>query len=354
MAKKTKKDVSESFLKERKMKILGCIIESYIETAEPVGSKTMCRKYRMKYSPATIRNVMAELEHEGLITHPHTSAGRIPTDKGYRYFVDFVMKPYPLAPQEQAYIRAQLAHAEGSVEALLHRVLEVVSRFTDELTVGVTPEIRQSVFKHIELVPLSQRKILSTLLTQEGIVKNSILSFDADFTGKEIERINNYMNQTLSGQSVDEIVDYMHHKILEAQDTFYYMFKKAMDIFETISSLEESHIWYTGLENLFQQPELQDAHTARELMKLLEGKNSLLEAVAGDGSSAAHVEFLIGKENKYKPLYLYTIARASYRMGGKNFGMLGIIGPTRMSYPKVSSVLDFTCREVEKIFEKEF
>jgi len=235
----------------------------------------------------------------------------------------------------------------------MQKTLEVVSELTDELTVGITPDIKESVFKHIEITPLSSHKLLSTMLTEEGMIKNSILDLDSDFNEKELERINNFLNQTLPGQSVNEIVEYINHRILEAQDAFYYMFKSAMEIFQSISALEEPHVAFTGLENLFGQPEFSDSKQARELMKFLEGKNAFVEVVASHAGKECKVLFSIGKENKQKNLYPYTIASSSYKMGGKNSATVGVIGPTRMSYPRVSAVLEYTCNEIGKFLERE-
>ena len=197
---------------ERQKKILCAIVESYIDTAMPVGSRAISQRFRWSVSPATIRNVMADLEDTGLITHPHTSAGRVPTDKGYRFYVDSLLEPKHLTREEESLINKLLKRSFEDFDSLMHASSRAISMITDVAGIVLTPRLKRSVFKHIEFIPVDSSRILAVLMTGSGIVRSSIMEVGEELAKSELLRISEFLNQELEGMFLTEIKDY-HKKL---------------------------------------------------------------------------------------------------------------------------------------------
>lgn len=222
----------------RRQKVLEIIIHSYISSASPVGSRTISRKYRMGLSPASIRNVMAELEETGLIMQPHTSAGRIPTDNGYRFYIDSLMNRERLTKDEEERIRCELNSKIEEIDDLIQKTTKILSAVTNQLGLVLCPSIKRDLFRRIELVPIDKKRVLVVLITTTGLIKEAIVDLEKTQEPNELRRMVNFLNQELSQMPLNEIKDYILRRLLQEKNSFYHLYKFAQEIFRQSSVLE--------------------------------------------------------------------------------------------------------------------
>ncbi len=326
-------------LKSRTHKILEAIISAYVESAVPVGSEALWAKHRFKISPATIRNIMAELEGQGLVTHPHTSAGRVPTDLGYRYYADLLMEPRHLAPEEEAQIEAALRSLSEDPMGLLEGAARLLSDMAREAGVVLIPQMTQGSFRHLELIPMEPQEVVGVLIATEGLVRHAHLELEEPVEEEELLRLAHFLNQELSGMPLSEVNLYLERALLEATSGFFHLYKRALGLLSMSSFFEEDPtLILEGTSWIFEAPEFRDIHETRRLLKGLEQKELLTEILKKD-LSADGVKFHIGSENRDLSLSRCTIASAPFRLRGGARGVLGVIGPTRMDYPRVSALV---------------
>jgi len=317
------------------------ILESYIETVMPVGSRAISQRFRHTISSATIRNVMADLEEMDLITHPHTSAGRVPTDKGYRFYVDSLLEPKHLTREEESIISRMINRRCEGFESLMQATSRAISIITNEAGIVLTPRLKRSVFKHIEFIYVDSSRVMAVLITRSGIVRNSILDLDDQLTRPELFRISEFLNQELEGMFLGEVKDYLTRRLLEQRDSFYTFLKKAMSILSTPSLLRmEDRMYFEGTTSLMSHPEFEDIRKARLFLKLFEEKKDILDLFNEDMDRDG-IKVHIGKENTCKYIQEYTVVTSNYKINERVVGVLGAIGPTRMEYGKVISTVGY-------------
>ncbi|MFC1624624.1 heat-inducible transcriptional repressor HrcA [Candidatus Omnitrophota bacterium] len=338
-------------LEERRKKILCSIVESYIESAIPVGSRTISQRSRWAMSPATVRNIMVDLEERGLITHPHTSAGRVPTDKGYRFYVDCLLEPKHLTKEEEATITKIVNKGCENFESLMEASSRAVSIITNVAGIVLTPRLKRSVFKQIEFIHIDSSHILAVLITGSGIVKNSMLDIEEELTRSELLRISEFLNQELDGMFLEEIQNYLRRRLLEQRDSFYTFFKKAMLILSAPSLLKmEDRMYFEGATSLMSYPEFKDISKARLFLKLFEEKKDILDLFNEDIETDG-IKVHIGRENACKAIQNYTVVTCNYKIRNRAIGVLGAIGPTRMEYGKVISAVGYLSDILGKALE---
>jgi heat-inducible transcriptional repressor len=317
-------------LNERSRKILEAIIEDYIDSAEPIGSRAMTRRHSLGLSPATVRNVMADLEEMGFIASPHTSAGRVPTARGYRVFVDTLLTIRPLD-------RAEL----GQLEVNLHpdhpqRVITQASLLLSELSrfagIVVAPRRRSAAFRHIEFLALSEKRLLLIIVTPDGDVQNRILVTEKSFTPAELVMATNFLNQHYAGLTFDEIAPRIHDELTQLRE----------DITALMQLALEASI--SGERNLLGSADLASNMTRlRELFELFETKTLLVQLLEGS-QRAQGVQIFIGGESGIGPLDECSVVAAPYEVDGQVVGTVGVIGPTRMAYERVIPIVDITAK----------
>jgi len=336
-------------LKSRKEKILGTIIETYIKEAKPVGSRTIARKLRFKYSPATIRNIMADLEEEGYITHPYTSAGRVPTNKGYRYYVDNLMPQEELTPQEKREIMREYANFKmEDLSTIMEKTGRLLARLSEEAGIVVYPRIERSKLKHIELIDIGNNCVLMVLVTNSGLVKNLILRFPQSYSRSQLEKISNLFNFELEGTYVSEIYRYLLQKKLTEDFSIYNLFKDAFSILEeAFKQLEEERFCFEGATQIISKPEFENREALAKLLHLIEEKRTILEIISQDMEEEG-IKIHIGEENPFEEVKYLSIITANYHIEKNAVGALGIIGPTRMAYAHILSIV----KNVKEILEK--
>jgi len=327
-------------LNKRKLQILQAIIDDYIVSAEPVGSRTIAKKYDMGISSATIRNEMADLEEMGYLEQPHTSAGRVPSDKGYRLYVDRLMKIKKLSITEAKYIKDLYAKKTNQLEQVIIQTSKILSSLTNYTAVVLGPKMDRVLIKHIQLVPIDKRCALLVLITNNGITKDAVISIPEGIDEDYLYRISNMLNHLFKDKSIEDIKLEPLLKIQKDMLQNREFFNSIIDALTTsIDVGDASEIYLGGAANIFNYPEYHDIIKAKEFFDLLEQKEFLYKLLVRSEKSGVSVT--IGQENQYKELQEYSIVTATYSAGGRTLGTLSIIGPTRMEYSKAISVMDF-------------
>ncbi|MBU1147189.1 MAG: heat-inducible transcriptional repressor HrcA, partial [Candidatus Omnitrophica bacterium] len=326
-------------VEQRQKKILAAIVESYIDSAAPVGSRAVSQRFRWSMSPATIRNVMVDLEEAGLITHPHTSAGRVPTDKGYRFYVNSLLEPKHLTREEESVIVRMLNRKSEDFESLMQNASRAISMITNEAGVVLTPRLKKSIFKRIEFIPVDSSRALTVLITGSGIVKNAILNVEDGLTKSDLFRMSEFLNQELEGMFLGDIRNHLTRRLLEERDSFYAFLKKAVTMLSNPNFFNmEERLYFEGTSGLMSHPEFEDIKKARVFLRLFEDKKDLVDLFNEDMESDG-IKVHIGKENTCRHIQDCAIVTCNYQINGRTIGALGAIGPTRMEYGKVMSAV---------------
>lgn len=328
-------------LESRRKKVLEIIVQCYVDTAFPVGSKTVCCRSRLGLSPATIRNVMAELEEMGLVTHPHTSGGRFPTDKGYRFYVESLMENIRLSLEETEIIESTYQDRWEGVEELVERTTRLLSELTKQIGMVLFPRLKKAPFKHIGLFYTAPNKIMVTLVTSSGLVRNAEMEVTEPIEETQLQRICQFMNSQCQGLPLADIEELLTRRLLAESGVLSYLYKMAIEIVRSSSLMEEEDkIYLGGTSYLLEQPDFKDPEKTKFLLRSLEEKKELLELMSGDFNSQG-VNVHIGKENTYEQMQSCSLVTYAYRTGGEVLGVLGVIGPTRMHYSKVIPVVEY-------------
>ena len=328
-------------LNERAQMLLKALVERYIADGQPVGSRALSRVSGLDLSPASIRNVMADLEEMGYIASPHTSAGRIPTPRGYRFFVDTLLKIKPLDRIEIHQLEGQL-HTENR-QRLVSSASHLLSDLTRFAGIVMTPR-RTAMFRHIEFLTLSEKRILLIIVSPEGDVQNRIFRTDRSYSQSELIEAANMLNQNYAGCSFEEIRRRIHDELKELRENMSQLMTAALEVGSRALQEASDEVVISGERNLLQVHDLSgDMVRLRRLFELFEQKTGLLQLL--DTSSRAHgVQIFIGGESGLVPLDECSIVTAPYEIDGNVVGMLGVIGPTRMAYERVIPIVDITAK----------
>lgn len=337
--------------KSRTHKIFEAIIQAYAETGAPVGSEYLLSQYHFHLSAATIRSVMADLEDQGLLTHPHTSAGRVPTDLGYRYYVDLLLQPKRLSPEEEGRLGEFSRIRFDQPHDLLEEATRLLSEMTRAAGIVLIPQLAEGSFQHLQLIPVDQRGVVGVLIASEGFIKHAKLELEEPVDEDELIRIERFLNQELAGMPLSQVDDYLERTLLEASSALLHLYKRASELLSLKSFFDEGpSLILEGASAVLEAPEFQDMERTRRLLRGLEEKEDLLEILRRD-RQADHVKFHIGSENKETSLVDCTICAAPYRLRGGVMGSLGVLGPTRMDYPRVSALVGRAAQVVTRAFE---
>ncbi|HET7560073.1 MAG TPA: heat-inducible transcriptional repressor HrcA [Limnochordia bacterium] len=330
-------------LDDRKRRILQAVTNDYIETAEPVGSRTIARRYHLGVSPATIRNEMADLEESGYLEQPHTSAGRVPSDKGYRFYVDALMPPHHLTGDERRALAWELEAQRRMVQEVVHHTARLLSMWTRYTAVVVAPRVSTSRFRHIDLIPLDARNVLVVLIADPGFVLNRVVRLpnriDAQLLGRAAEE----MNRSLRGVSLRNIGRTMIGQLRDGLAELG-LFEDALGLITQALADGSEQVYLEGTVHIFEQPEFHDVERAKGLLALLEERNLVFSMLSELADGATHVR--IGQENPLQEMAGCSLVVAGYRIGGEIVGALGVIGPTRMAYARVLCLVEATAESL--------
>ncbi len=330
-------------LDKRYQTLLKALVERYIADGQPVGSRTLSRHAGIDLSPATIRNVMADLEEMGLIHSPHTSAGRVPTPKGYRLFVDTLLTVQPLEVEQTAQIEGGIRADEP--QRVLNAAAGLLSNLSHFAGVVMTPR-RALLFRQVEFLRLSDRRILLIIVTPEGDVQNRILATERDYSASELTQASNYLNAHFAGRDLETVRSGLRQELTSLRDDITALMTAAVDASERALSEENQPVVISGQRNLLGVADLSySMDRMRQLFDLFEQRTRLLELL--DSSSQAQgVQIFIGGESQLVPMDELSVVVAPYSVDGRIVGTLGVIGPTRMAYERVIPIVDITAKLV--------
>lgn len=335
---------------DRKQLILQAIIEDYINTAEPVGSRTISKKYLTAISPATIRNEMADLEEMGYIEQPHTSSGRIPSDKGYRIYVNQILEQQKIIEMHQEFIKTEFFDTLGEIDRLIKHASKLLSQLTSYTSIAMAPQIKSSVLKRIQLIKIDTTTLLIVLITNSGIVKNGVIRVVKDLSHDLIEKLSRIFNEVFEGLSVQDIDDNVIKELMLRMNGYNDIVEQVLsEIIRTLQYTDKTEIYHDGAANMLNLPEFKDIDRAREFFNILEEKELLFNLL---NEAENDVSVSIGSENKYEQLNDCSVITATYKINGKTIGSIGVVGPTRMDYTKVISIVDCVKGNMTEILTK--
>lgn len=337
-------------LSERKHTILRAIIQNYLETGEPVGSRTLSKSTDLKLSSATIRNEMADLEDLGYIFQPHTSAGRIPTDKGYRLYVDMLLAD---KEEELAELKNLMLEKTDQVDKVLKRAAKVLAANTNYATMVSTPMLRKNTLKFIQLSQVDDEQIVAVIVMNGNVIKNKIIEVDEPLSNENILKLNMLLNTTLNGMSIEEINLGLIARLKEQAGIHSQVISDVLDAVADIIHIEEDmEIYTSGATNMFKYPELSDNQSAQEIIRTFEEKQQLADFVTDTlASEDKHgIQVYIGEEAPVKTMKDCSVVTATYELGDGMKGTIGIIGPKRMDYEHVMKTLKTLQNELDTVY----
>ncbi len=339
-------------LTERKLKILQAIISDYVKTAEPVGSRTISKKYDLGISPATVRNEMADLEEMGYLTHPHTSAGRVPSDAAYRLYVNALMEKKELSREEKNVIAERLHANVNEFEKTIEHAATVLSEITNLTSFALTPSQNEDALKFINLLPVDKNTVVMMIVSESGKISNRAINVKVPYTEENLQLLAKTMTYNYKGRSISDVLT---NNIIES---FYTdiaamsgLEKDVMPNFmKTLEDMLNVNLYMEGLTNIFDIPEYNDLQKAKSFIEMLSQKEDFTRKLMEreDG-----VIVTIGEENADDIMNDCALITASYHIDGKLVGKIGVIGPTRMKYSEVTSIVEYLTDNLSKTFKLE-
>ena len=335
---------SKQPLNERAQQLLRVLIDRYIDDGRPVGSRTLSRDAGLDLSPATIRNVMADLEELGLVAAPHTSAGRIPTVKGYRFFVDTLLSLKPLDDAEVSQLQERLSQ-DNNEQGLINSVSDMLSGITSLAGVVTLPSRNYSAWRHIEFLPMSENRVLTVVVGNDDQVQNRIFTTARPFTPAELQQASNYLNSVFGGKSIPQVRETIVKEMQEAKNSMDKLTLAAMQMAEKVCENvdQQDDFVLAGQTNLMGVNELSDIDKLRDLFDAFNTKRDILH-ILDQSQQANGVQIFIGEESGYHPLDECSVVTSPYEVDGQAAGVLGVIGPTRMAYERVIPIVDITAK----------
>ena len=329
-------------LDARAQTLLKALVERYIADGQPVGSRALSRISGLDLSPATIRNIMADLEDMGFIASPHTSAGRIPTPRGYRIFVDTLLTVQSI-DETTVELKLQARRQLNSPQKIISNAAQVLSSLSQFAGVVMTPR-HESVFQQIEFLRLSEKRILLVIVSPGGDVQNRLLLTDVDYTPSQLIQAANYLNQHYAGSSFDDVRTRLQGELRQLRDDMTKLMQAAVEAGSDAMADDEEHVVISGERNLLSVTDLASNMTSlRKLFDLFEQKTSLMQLL-DVSSKATGVQIFIGGESQLVPMDEMSVVTSPYEVNGKIVGTLGVIGPTRMAYERVIPIVDITAK----------
>ncbi|MCG8378501.1 MAG: heat-inducible transcriptional repressor HrcA [Proteobacteria bacterium] len=340
-------NTDSSQLTERSLSLFKALVEHFIDDGAPVGSRTLAKDSELNLSPATIRNVMADLEDLGLLHSPHTSSGRIPTAKGYRLFVDSLLRVNDLNSFEVEKIARELA-PENDFPALMQRTSSMLSDITQLAGVVMLPRTQQTTLEHIEFVALSTNRVLVILVVNDREVQNRIINTNKDYSAAELQQFSNYLNELFAGKDLEYVRKSILDELEKMKDQVHQSMQSAIEMAQMVFSsdtkkADSDELLFSGQTNLMDVAELCDVEKLKKLFETFNQKRDILhlleQAINADG-----IQIFIGEESGYDVLDNCSVVTSPYEVDGQILGVLGVIGPTRMHYERVIPIVDITAK----------
>jgi len=344
-------------LTPREKVILNYIVQEFITTATPVGSRYLVRKYNLNLSPATVRNVMADLEDLGYIWHPHASAGRIPTDKGYRFYVDNLLEVSDLSEAEKETIKNTVRN-KSELEEVLRHVSKLIGKISKQLSIASTPQINDAILTKIDIISLSETKLLVVLTIHSGLVRTMVLEVSSEVSRDKLDFVKAVLNERLTGLTLKQIRDTFAVRVCDIEPDYKeiinVLVKSSEKLFYDFYEIDKIHIG--GVPEIFEHPEFSDLEKVRSIMELVENEDEIIQIFqvlrtqAGKKFETDKVVISIGSENPEDRLRDYTLIASEYRIGNVS-GVIGLIGPKRMNYSRMIPIVNYTSKVLSGVLD---
>ncbi len=336
-------------LDERTRQVLLAVIQCYIGAAGPVGSRLVTKKYSFGLSPATIRNIMSDLEDMGYLRQPHTSAGRVPTDSGYRFYVDSLLNDRQQVRKDHlAELTRKLETLRQDINSFLDEASKMLSFLTHYIGITMTPGAGCTTLNRIELIKHRGDQLAVIMFTDEGLIKNKVVSIDPELSQKNLNRIASYINSRYSGLTLDEIRKRVVGEMTRESLLCDGLIAEALKICRNVFSVSPGDVYISGLSEMLSLPDFSDIERIRELLKAIEDKR-IVVTLLDNISDAEGTQVFIGSENPIDEMKQFSIVAATYKEGTRPIGAIGIIGPTRMNYLEAISIVDLTASYITRI-----
>ncbi|AHF07874.1 heat-inducible transcriptional repressor HrcA [Desulfitobacterium metallireducens] len=337
---------------ERKNRILRAIVQDYITTAEPVGSRTIAKKFDLGISSATIRNEMADMEEMGLLEQPHTSSGRIPMDAGYRYYVNCLMDRPKLSSEDKNVIELETTKRIAEIQEVISNTSKLLSQLTSLTSIVISPQRGKSSFNQMHFLPYQPGQAIMVVVKENGVVENQIVEIGENVTAEELQRIANVFNDKMKGHSMIDVRRGLLHEIYSELTRQRSLIDHALDLLTTVFNEpadDKNKVYLGGTLNMLNQPEFRDVDKVRSLLHVFEEDEQVRKLLipVADGLSVT-----IGGENSVKELQDCSVISATYQIDGKPVGSIGVIGPTRMDYAKAMAMVDFMTKTLTELLAK--
>lgn len=337
-------------LSERKLRILQTIVGDFIRFAEPIGSRTLSKKYDMGISPATIRNEMADLEDMGFLTHPHTSAGRVPSNKAYRLYVDNLMQKYEIPEEEKRIITEKIKKNVSELERTIKHAASLISEFTNLTSFAITPNQESNKLQHIKFLQVDEYTVVLMIVTESGRVTNTAIKLKLPCTEENLALLSKVMTYNYKGKTLSNIMtlDIIRKFESDVEAMGRLMENIRPNFIKTLENMLDVELYLDGLTNIFSIPEYNDIEKAREFLDIINKREHFTDVLIKreDG-----VIITIGNENKEDIMHDYSLITATYHVQGKLMGKLGVMGPTRMKYGEVTSIIEYITDNISNTFK---
>lgn len=343
-----------SELSLRDQEVLKAVVLDYIHTGEPVGSRTISRKYMKYLGPATIRNIMADLEELGYLYQPHTSAGRVPTEKGLRLYLESLMESRRLEKEEQELIRRAYQDTTGSAEDVLKRTSHILSELCSQVGVVLFPKLENVRVKRIEFIRLHEGYILTIIIAESGIVHHRLIQSDDDISQEELDKYSRYLNDILKELTLGEVKAKLIEEMQQDKRDFDNIYSRTMKLLgELLRQTEEleANVHIEGQSNLLNNPEFSDIERLKQIIKTFEDKSRIVKLLDMAIKSREGVNVILGSETQIKELQEIGVVSSPYRRGNFVLGVVGVIGPMRMDYPRIVPIVEFTAQVVSEYMQ---
>lgn len=340
-------------LTPRDQSVLEAVITDYIETGEPVGSRTISKRGAMNVSPATIRNVMADLEEMDLLHQPHTSAGRIPTVKGLRLYVDFIMQSRQLNRQDKEGIREALRYKPQDMKDLLHRTSLILSQYCRQTGVVLWPRLTVTRFKHLEFIRVGSSHIMVILISKGGLIHQTHIEWPEEITQAELDKYSGYVNELLQDVPITDVRDRILAEMRSEKGLFDQLFSRALEMAQRAiqSTMEGSDVYIEGRSNLFNNPEFADVERMRRILQTFEDKSRIIRLLDVTMKASTGIRIILGTESEIQEMQEMSLVSSPYGHGDTPTGVLGVIGPLRMDYSRIIPVVEFTAKLLSQVLE---
>ncbi|WP_416197741.1 MAG: heat-inducible transcriptional repressor HrcA [Sporanaerobacter sp.] len=342
-------------LDERKLRVLHAIINSYISSAEPIGSRTISKKYDLGVSSATIRNEMSDLEDLGYLNKPYTSAGRVPSDKAYRLYVDMLLKDSKtlIDMRKKQEIKKTLLKEAVEIDSLIENSTKILSKLTNYTALAIAPQFERSTLKHIQLIPIDEYEILVVIVSDSGIVKNTIFRIDNQIPDDQLNIISNFLNGKLKGLTIEEIGNEIDTVVFKEMYEYKNIIESIIPVInQSLEEVENVEVFADGVTNIFNFPEYSDVTKAKAFLSFIEDKNLVVDIMLKN--TLDDFEITIGGENSIDEIKDCSLITATYKLDGNTIGKIGVIGPTRMDYFKVINAVNLLAMNLNEIMSKFF